>query len=522
MAEYASHQEPKSHPLTPDFLSFIILIIAAIFRFYALDIKPPHFDEGVNGWFIDQLQQTGTFKYDPENYHGPLHFYVLYVFSIFGGHNLWALRLPVAIVGLLSTFFLLKLDRFFPVSACRWAGLAIAVSPAFTFYNRYAIHESWMVLFMILLTYGIFLACENSWKSAAWLIPLSITGMVLTKETYIIHLICLGLAWLVTILFSKISQDGCSFSEFPRPPTFKIFLKPMLLCLFLLVFFYSGNFFYWQGLHGIYQTFTPWIDTAFGHGDTGTGHIKPFYYWFTLILQYEPYALLSIIPCLILLLPSKRKFRILAIFAVGNLLAFSIIDYKTPWCILPILWPFFILAGLLPILLKNHALILIANLTCFTLIFYSATHSYLLNFYNYDDDSEPYVYVQTTRDYFTVMDPIIAIAQSDPQYYHIKGNLFLTSYYPIPWTLKDFTNIAYYDPEKDLTASDADFLIIQSDAQEKIESQLKLSYYKKTFRLRSGQAACVIYYRQSLFPSRLVQYDSLFTPENTGERQEVF
>jgi predicted membrane-bound mannosyltransferase len=42
-------------------------------RFFLLGIKPPHFDEGINGWFVDQVVHNGFYRYDPTNYHGPLH-----------------------------------------------------------------------------------------------------------------------------------------------------------------------------------------------------------------------------------------------------------------------------------------------------------------------------------------------------------------------------------------------------------------------------------------------------------------
>ena len=54
----------------------LILLLAALVRFACLDLKPPHFDEGINGWFVDQMTKTGFYAYDPTNYHGPLHFYV--------------------------------------------------------------------------------------------------------------------------------------------------------------------------------------------------------------------------------------------------------------------------------------------------------------------------------------------------------------------------------------------------------------------------------------------------------------
>src|SRR6516165_2287501 len=62
-----------------------ILGLAIFLRFFLLAIKPPHFDEGINGWFVDQMVREGYYRYDPTNYHGPLHFYVLFLFkALFG------------------------------------------------------------------------------------------------------------------------------------------------------------------------------------------------------------------------------------------------------------------------------------------------------------------------------------------------------------------------------------------------------------------------------------------------------
>ena len=55
-----------------------IVALAFLVRVWALDFKPAHFDEGVNGAFADSMRATGAYHYDPSNYHGPLHFYVLF------------------------------------------------------------------------------------------------------------------------------------------------------------------------------------------------------------------------------------------------------------------------------------------------------------------------------------------------------------------------------------------------------------------------------------------------------------
>jgi len=127
----------------------LILLVAAIFRFAELDVKPPHFDEGIIGWFCDQMAQTGYYAYDPTNYHGPWHFYVLFVSLKVLGRNLWALRLPVVIASLVTVFWTFLFAPFFGKTICNLAALGMAISPGFIFYNRYSIHESWMVLFII-------------------------------------------------------------------------------------------------------------------------------------------------------------------------------------------------------------------------------------------------------------------------------------------------------------------------------------------------------------------------------------
>src|SRR6202047_413498 len=86
---------------------WLIIGLAALLRFFLLGIKPPHFDEGINGWFVDQIMKTGFYKYDPTNYHGPLHFYVLLLSQALLGRNLWALRLPVVLVSIPSVWLAL-------------------------------------------------------------------------------------------------------------------------------------------------------------------------------------------------------------------------------------------------------------------------------------------------------------------------------------------------------------------------------------------------------------------------------
>ena len=131
-------------------MPWLILALAAFLRFFLLAMKPPHFDEGINGWFVDQVMKNGFYRYDPTNYHGPLHFYVLLLFQSLFGRNLWAIRLPVVLVSIACVWFAMKFEPVVGRNVSRIAALAMAVSPGFVFYGRYAIHEVWLQFFSMI------------------------------------------------------------------------------------------------------------------------------------------------------------------------------------------------------------------------------------------------------------------------------------------------------------------------------------------------------------------------------------
>src|SRR5438270_2375441 len=140
--------------LESDWMFWGILGLAAVLRILFLGIKPPHFDEGINGWFVDQMTKSGFYRYDPTNYHGPLHFYILFLSQTLFGRNLWALRMPVVIGSTVCVWLALKYEPFVGRTASRLAAAAMAVSAGFVFYGRYSIHETWMQLFSMLFILG--------------------------------------------------------------------------------------------------------------------------------------------------------------------------------------------------------------------------------------------------------------------------------------------------------------------------------------------------------------------------------
>src|SRR2546430_12842962 len=134
---------------------WLIIALAAFLRFFLLGMKPAHFDEGINGWFVDQMVKDGFYRYDPTNYHGPLHFYLLFLSQTLFGRNLYALRLPVVLASIGAVWLALKYDRVIPRPVARLAALAMALSPGFIFNGRYSIHEAWLLLFSMMFIFGL-------------------------------------------------------------------------------------------------------------------------------------------------------------------------------------------------------------------------------------------------------------------------------------------------------------------------------------------------------------------------------
>src|SRR5450432_157074 len=114
-----------------DWIPWAIVALGAILRVIFLEMKPPHFDEGINGWFVDQMVKNGFYRYDPTNYHGPLHFYVLFLCQTLFGRHIWALRLPVVLVSIGSIFLTFKFEPLVGRKISRIASVAMALSPAF-------------------------------------------------------------------------------------------------------------------------------------------------------------------------------------------------------------------------------------------------------------------------------------------------------------------------------------------------------------------------------------------------------
>jgi uncharacterized protein (TIGR03663 family) len=492
---------------------WLIVGLAAALRIFLLGIKPPHFDEGINGWFVDQMVKNGFYSYDPTNYHGPLHFYVLFVSEALLGRNVWALRLPVVLVSIICVWLTLKFEPFVGRNVSRLAALAMAISPGFVFYGRYSIHEVWLTLFSMLFILGLLGLWRTGTRDYLWCAGMGIAGMILTKETYIIHIGCALVAvgvcyvshWLSPAPDARPSKQVWDYLDLG------VVIGTGVL---LIVVFYSGTFLHWSGIKGLYRAYAAWSET----GQSGHGHEKPWYYWLKLIVRYEWPVLIGLVACAFCQFLKNISLRYLAIYGVGTLIAYSIVHYKTPWCIISIVWPFLFLFGaavlLVPDDYKKMAQRISVLLLCASFAWTISLNYFRCTMFvpeDWDDKkgvvgnflhfftTEPYVYVQTYNDIFELTRPVLELARRNPIFYHMTGHMIRPSAYPFPWVLGDFPNIGYYEHDNLPTKLDADFLLVQQDKIKDVEQKLEKSYYTEPLTIRPYQDTSKAYFEATRF-----------------------
>jgi uncharacterized protein (TIGR03663 family) len=481
-----------------DYAAIAILVLAAALRLWALDMRPPHFDEGVNGWFADQMTANGYYRYDPTNYHGPLHFYAVFVSQSIFGRSLWALRLPAVLASVLAIWAVLRLREFFGAWIVRLAALAMAVSPAFTYYGRYSIHESWLVFFLLLILAGILGLWERGSRRDLWVLAAGVTGAVLTKETYAIHLGCFVLAFLVLRLWERVVPSRPPLPVTRQAWTHRDAAWAAVAMVAVIVAFYSGFFLDMGAVAGLWQTFAAWFQTGFDAG----GHDKKAYawgplnfYWIALMARNEWAALAGLAACFWFVGRTDARMRYVAVYGGGALLAYSIIPYKTPWCALALLWPFYLTAAAASARLPRW----VAGALWAVMIAHGLWASTWLNFVRYDHDGEDYAYVQTYRELNFATDPLLEKAGNDPRFYHERGEIILESYYPLPWILGDFTSVGYYEPGDFPQVLDSAFVLTSKENESAVAAALAGAYYRRDFRLRSGVDDCVAFFRHADF-----------------------
>jgi uncharacterized protein (TIGR03663 family) len=481
-------------------IGFSILLISFVLCFTDLPLKPPHSDEGGNGFFVNQIWETGFYIYDPQNYHGPILFYLFQVSEKILGFGIGSFRAVTALFATLCVWLILINRDFLGRYASFFAAAALALSPGMIFFGRSAIHEAPFVFSQILLVTGFLRTKERPGKREIIWSFAGLLGCILLKETFVILLFSLVLAW-VWSGFSPAVLKWMGLKAEPSPAlSFKNADRPFLLkssFVFIVIWltFITGFSHHRQGATDFFTALMPWLKTGVG----GSGHDKPFTYWLGLFGRYEWAALLGLIGASIGLIGQSWKLRFFSAFGIINLLVYSIISYKTPWCIITILWPFVITAGLwiefIVTQRRDKAVYWLSWSAVAVIAVQSAASSANLNFRHYADPSEPYVYVQTKKDLTEIEEIIRRKIAASPAAHNMRVQINMTDAWPLPWLFSRFPNVGYGDYRKAFTEK-ADIVFAEATHEDKDVEGL---YLGRVIELRDARAPISVYLKKTYF-----------------------
>lgn len=492
------------------FASFLVLAVGAIARVYALDLKPLHHDEGVNGVFLARLFNQGAYQYDPSNYHGPtLYYFGLVTTSLFG-LNTFAIRLTTALFGVGTIWLVLALRKHLGSTGSLAAAALLALSPGAVYLSRYFIHESLFLFFTLGLVVAALYFLET--KRTVYLALAAGAGALLfaTKETAFISAAVLWLAFALVKLYAGFTPPARSIS--PAGARRVVFYALVSLVVFASVFilFYSSLFTHFAGVSDAFKAFEFWARTG------SEQHVRPWYrYLQWLVAEEAPLVALAAIGVGVAIFKAAghkktghkktghkmagdtagdRFAAFAALWVTGIIAAYSLVPYKTSWLTLNFIIPLAITAGHAVNEIYKRSIKLAAFIMLLSLSI-SACRMISLNFFRYDDAAYAYVYAHTQRDMLGLVEEIDRQAARQGAGAETTIAVLSPDYWPLPWYLRDYKRVGYYGR---LVATD-DAIVIGSVEQEPdLETSLGSRYELVSYySLRPG-IILVLYARKDL------------------------
>lgn len=454
--------------------ALVILLIAAAIRLPELALNPFHHDEGVNGFFTTNLVRNGAYTYDPANYHGPSLYYFALVSEVIFGLTTEAMRLVPVVFGLLLVAVVFPLRRYLGSLAALTAAALLAISPAEVYVSRYFIHE----MLLASLTLALFVASVYylERREPKYLLAAAVAAALVfaTKETGIINvtvlLISVGVAYVYVAWRQprprqsrrdrpvarrqSIWIDGVEYRPAPpdetvgdRAPIWRTGIPAehvfgaAVVFLVIYVLLYSSFFTNFpQGLIDSLATFTIWVQRR------EATQVQPFTKYLEWMIPLDlPILALGVIGGLIVAIKARDRLTVvIGLWAAGITTAYSLIGYKTPWIVVNMLVPLALLAGIAIAELWRSRLRLAAPAVVAVAVVVSGYQAIDLNFNRYDDQTEAYVYVHTTRDMFALIDEIETISARLGTGKDTSIIFVTPDYWPLPWYFRDYPKAGFY------------------------------------------------------------------------------
>ena len=475
----------------PIFILLILLITAAAAAFRLPDLaeRPMHGDEAVNAVKLGETIEGRGYEYDPHEYHGPTLNYLTLIPAWIGGDGSYAglsefiLRVVPVVFGTLLVLLLLPLGDGLGRVAAVFAALFMAVSPAMVFYSRYFIHEMLLVCF----TAGA-IVCGYRYLKRPGMLWALLAGVCLglmhaTKETFVIALGAMGGAVLVMLCARR--QGGQWVNDIKRVRLVHCAMT-LLAAAAVSVTFFSSFFSNAKGVVDSVLTYSTYLDRA---GQTGV-HEHPWHYYLGLLghYQFADGPVFSELLTLLLALvglgfvvrgsvggANAGLLRFIALYTILMTVVYSLIPYKTPWCLLNFYHGIILLAGVgaagLLRFKSKISKVALGLLLCVGTWHLAWQSNAANNEYN-ADSRNPYVYGHTGSDIFDIADRVKEMAESHEDGRDTPIQIFCPhdDYWPLPWYLRGYL-VEYTNTVADETKS-APIILIQPPLEEALMRKL--------------------------------------------------
>ena len=469
---------------------FALLVLALVVRVLFLGDRPPHHDEGVNGWWVERIRELGYYPYSPKNFHGPAYFYLLAAARETFGFGLHELRITCAVIGAMLCAAPLLLRRRLGEATSLVAIGVLATSPTLVYYARYAIHETLFAALGILVTLAVLRWVASGRAGWLYLAGAALAGMIATKETTILFAGVLGL-WLLieTIVESSRARVFVVLGHPFRRRAILHAVGVLSLMAAIHVVMFTGLF---RDPNGVADALARSARAYLGWTQKGTaasGHEKAWWYYLALGARYE--LVLYVLAAIGFVHGVRnRELRCLGCVGFGLAVLHSAIPYKMPW--LPSLW-----LALLAIPAARAVVVIARQVrvrweTAAAIAMVPALAlAVRASFVKPADASERLAYAHTSPDYNEWFGLIEAAGEArGPANVHVAFAHEVV--WPLPWSLEHYTRSTAVTGTEDV-------IIASPSRAAAIEKQLVGEYYKRPSGMRNYAYPAFIYFRVATF-----------------------
>ena len=486
-------------------LVVMALALALAFRLAGPDLRPVHHDEANQVVRLGMLLETGEYRYDRNDHHGPTLYYLTLPFAWIRGQTTLALldertiRAVPAIFGAGLILLFPLLARGFGRTAVAVSAFLAALSPALTYYSRFYIQESLFVFFALafLIALGRYvLQPRPVWALCAG----AVAGLAYcTKETSLIVLLTSAAAAALARVWAVApGESGGEAAPVSSGTRAGHMIAGLTAALLVSVAFYSSFFTHPAGFLESIRAFSIYIERGVGSGP----HAQPWDYYVRLLAYSSSGGLvwtegLVLALALVGLLAAVRRPaagfwpRYIGLYAVITCLAFSGVRYKTPWNLLPFYIGFVLLAGYGGAALIHGARSrVMRGLVIAVLVLASwqlGTQNWRANFRYPADPRNPYAYAQTSPDFLGLVERVTTVSAFHPDRAGMLVKVIAGPYeqWPLPWYLRRMTRIGYWSRAAEAGLPDgAPVIVASQENTSALDAALGNRYVSEFYGLR--------------------------------------